>query len=94
MGRLRFSRRSLRGKRRHTDPGVQVITSRAGLLGRLPTRQAARLVLEIIEKPRIPHPCDGHLARHPEGIRRDFDPAERTELDMLVLRARRRDPPG
>ena len=25
-------------------------------------------------------------------IRRDFDPAERTELDMLVLKAWRRDP--
>jgi hypothetical protein len=34
-----------------SDPAVQVITTPAGLLDRLPTRQAARLVLEIIEKP-------------------------------------------
>jgi hypothetical protein len=34
-----------------SDPAVQVITTPAGLLDRLPTSQAARLVLEIIEKP-------------------------------------------
>jgi hypothetical protein len=27
-------------------------------------------------------------------IRRDFDPADRTELEMLVLKAYRRDPGG
>jgi glycosyltransferase involved in cell wall biosynthesis len=34
-----------------SDPAVQVITTPAGLLDRLPTRQTPRLVLEIIEKP-------------------------------------------
>jgi hypothetical protein len=74
-------------------PAVQVITTPAGLLDRLPTRQATRLVLEIIEKPQnsLTYATGVWLATQ-KVIRRDFDPAERTELDMLVLKAWRRDP--
>jgi hypothetical protein len=76
-----------------SDPAVQVITSPAGLLDRLPTRQAARLVLEIIEKPQniLTYHLGIWLATQ-KVVRRDFEPAERTELDMLVLKAWRRDP--
>ena len=76
-----------------SDPAVQVITMPAGLLDRLPTRQAARLVLEIIEKPQksLTYATGIWLATQ-KVIRRDFDPAEPTDLDMLVLKAWRRDP--
>jgi hypothetical protein len=76
-----------------SDRAIQVITSPAGHLDRLPTRQAARLVLEIIEKPQnsLTYATGIWLAIQ-KVIRRDFDPAERTELDMLVLKAWRRDP--
>jgi transcriptional regulator with XRE-family HTH domain len=76
-----------------SDPGVQVITTPAGLLDRLPTRQAARLVLEIIEKPQnsLTFATGVWLATQ-KVIRRDFDQGERTELDMLVLSAWRRNP--
>jgi transcriptional regulator with XRE-family HTH domain len=76
-----------------SDPAVQVITSPTGLLDRLPTRQAARLVLEIMEKPqnKLTYETGVWLATQ-KVLRRDFDPAERTELDMLVLKAWRRDP--
>jgi transcriptional regulator with XRE-family HTH domain len=76
-----------------SDPAVQVITSPAGLLDRLPTRQAARLVLEIMEKPqnKLTYETGIWLATQ-KVIRKDFDAAERTELDMLILKAWRRDP--
>jgi hypothetical protein len=76
-----------------SDPAVQVVTTPAGLLDRLPTRQVARLVLEIIEKPQtsLTYATGIWLATQ-KVIRRDFDPAGRTELDMLVLKAWRRDP--
>jgi hypothetical protein len=70
-----------------------VITMPAGLLDRLLARQAARLVLEIIEKPQnsLTYATGIWLATQ-KVIRRDFDAAERTELDMLVLKAWRREP--
>ena len=76
-----------------SDPAVQVITTPAGLLDRLPTRQAARLVLEIVEKPQnsVTYAMGVWLATQ-KVIRRDFSPGERTELDMLILKAWRRDP--
>jgi len=76
-----------------SDPAVQVLTNPIGLLDRLPTRQAARLVLEIMEKPqnKLTYETGVWLATQ-KVIRRDFSPAERTELDMLVLKAWRRDP--
>lgn len=76
-----------------SDPAVQVITTPARLLDRLPTRQAARLVLEIVEKPQnsLTYAMGVWLATQ-KVIRGDFNPAERTELDMLILKAWRRDP--
>ena len=76
-----------------SDPAVQVITTPAGLLDRLPTREAARLVLELVEKPQnsLTYAMGVWLATQ-KLIRRDFDPGERTELDMLILKAWRRDP--
>ena len=76
-----------------SDPAVQVTTTPAGLLDRLPTRRAARLVLEMVEKPQnsLTYATGVWLATQ-KVIRRDFDEGERTELDMLVLRAWRRSP--
>jgi hypothetical protein len=50
-------------------------------------------VLEITETPQnsLTYATDIWLATQ-KVIRRNFDPAERTELDMLVLKAWRRDP--
>lgn len=75
------------------DPDVQVVTSPVGLLGQLPTRHAAQLVLGIIERP----PHDGAfrlgvwLAAQ-KIARGHFTPEERSALDMLVLRLWRADP--
>ena len=75
------------------DPDVQVITNPVGLLDRLPTRQAARLVLDLIDHP----PNDaafgvGVWLATQKVARGDFTPEERTELDMLVLRIWRANP--
>jgi hypothetical protein len=76
-----------------SDPAVQVTTTPAGLLDRLPTRRSARLVLEMVEKPQnsLTYATGVWLATQ-KVIRRDFDERERTELDMLVLKAWRRSP--
>lgn len=76
-----------------SDPAVQVINSPAGLLDRLPTRRAAQLVLEMVEKPQnsLTYGTGIWLATQ-KVIRQDFDEKERTELDMLVLKAWRRNP--
>ena len=76
-----------------SGPAVQVITSPAGLLDRLPTRHAARLVLEMIEKPQnsLTYATGVWLATQ-KVVRHAFDEGERTELDMLVLKAWRRSP--
>ncbi|CAN5417261.1 hypothetical protein BH10ACT10_BH10ACT10_01690 [soil metagenome] len=76
-----------------SDPAVQVITSPAGLLDRLPTRHAARLVLEMIEKPQnsLTYATGVWLATQ-KVVRRAFTDWERTERDILVLRAWRRSP--
>jgi transcriptional regulator with XRE-family HTH domain len=76
-----------------SDPAVQVVTTPTGLLDRLPTRQAARLVLELIEKPQnsMTYATGIWLATQ-KVIRRDFTTAERGELDMLILKAWRRHP--
>ncbi len=75
------------------DPDVQVITNPVGLLDRLPTRQAARLVLDLIENP----PNDSVLGvgvwlATQKVAAGDFTADERTELDMLVLRRWRTNP--
>ena len=75
------------------DPDVQVIMNPVGLLDRLPTREAARLVLEMIEKP----PTDSArglavwLATQ-KVASGDFTTEERTRLDMTVLRLWRANP--
>jgi hypothetical protein len=73
---------TLRGRRgaiaEYTSrPAVHVITTPAGLLDRVPTRPAARLVLEIIEKLQNSLTCatDVWLATQ-KVIRRDSDAAE------------------
>src|SRR6185436_8734528 len=76
-----------------SDPAVQIITSPAGLLDRLLTRDSARLVLEMIEKPQnILTYATGVWLATQKMIRRQFDERERTELDMLILKAWRRNP--
>jgi hypothetical protein len=68
-----------------------VITSPAGLLDGCPPAKP-RAWCRIIEKPQkgLSYATGIWLATQ-KVIRRDFDPAERTELDMLVLKAWRRD---
>jgi hypothetical protein len=76
-----------------SDPAVQVVTTPAGLLDRLPTREAARLVLDLVEHPRneIVYKMGVWLAAQ-KVHRGDFTEEERTRLDMLVLGIWRRDP--
>ncbi len=76
-----------------SDPGAQVLTSPVGLLDRLPTRQAARLALDMVERP----PNDsvfrvGVWLAAQKLAGGHFDPEERARLDMLVLKLWRRDP--
>ncbi|MGZ4438358.1 MAG: hypothetical protein ACXVW6_11990, partial [Nocardioidaceae bacterium] len=70
-----------------SDPDVQVITNPVGLLDRLPTRRASRLVLNLIDDP----PNDaafsvGVWLAAQKVARGHFTAEERTELDMLVLK--------
>jgi transcriptional regulator with XRE-family HTH domain len=75
------------------DPAVQMVTSPTGLLDRIPTRQAARLVLDVIDHPqnRLMYTSAVWVATQ-KLVCGDFTAAERTELGMFVLRAWRRDP--
>ncbi|HVH94779.1 MAG TPA: hypothetical protein VM688_07670 [Nocardioidaceae bacterium] len=76
-----------------SDPAVQVVTSPTGLLDRLPTRDAARLVLDLIDHPRSrPLYLSGVWSATQKLIRGDFTADERNELGVLVLKAWRRDP--
>ena len=75
------------------DPDVQVVTNPLGLLDHLPTREAADLVLTLIEQP----PTEGayHLAiwvATSKVLRGDFTAEERTRLGMIVLRLWRANP--
>ena len=76
-----------------SDPAVQVVDQPLALLERLPTREAARLVLEVLEKPQNPTVLRTgvHLASR-KAVRGDFTAGELAELHMLVARAWRRDP--
>ena len=74
-------------------PGVQVMTNPVGLLDQLPTREAAKIVLDLIDDP----PNDAVFAlavwvAAQKVSRGDFSPEERTRLDMLVLRMWRANP--
>ena len=75
------------------DPDVQVITNPVGLLDRLPTRRAARLVLDLIDNP--PNQAAfgvGVWLAAQKVARGGFTPEERNDLDMLVLRIWRANP--
>lgn len=73
-------------------PDVQVIMNPVGLLDSLPTRRAARLVLDMIEDP--PTESARGLAiwlAAQKAARGDFSPEERSRLDLIVLRRWRDD---
>jgi len=76
-----------------SDPDVQVIMNPLGLLDRLPTREAARIVLEIIEDPFTDAAFRMAVWLATQKVARgDFLPEERTRLDMTVLRLWRANP--
>ena len=81
-----------RSRRTPRDPAVQVVANPLVLLDRLPTRESARLVLEMLEQPQnlLTYQMGVWLATQ-KMVRGEFTPAERTELHMLVLRAWRSD---
>jgi transcriptional regulator with XRE-family HTH domain len=75
------------------DPDVQVITNPVGLLDRLPTRESARLVLDIIQNPPSHSAFTlGVWLATQKVARGDFSADERAELDMMVLRLWRANP--
>lgn len=75
-----------------SDPAVQVVDNPLSLLTRLPTRESARLVLEVMEKPQndTTYQVGVRLATQ-KVLRGDLSPGERTQLHMLVLRLLPRD---
>ncbi len=75
------------------DPEAQVLTTPVGLLDRLPTRAAARLVLDLVERPptRAAFTTGVWLATE-KLAKGDFTREERERLDMVVLKLWRRDP--
>jgi hypothetical protein len=76
-----------------SDPAVQVVTSPTGLLDRLPTRDAARLVLDLIDHPGSrPLYLTAVWAATQKLVRGDFTVDERNRLGVLVLKAWRQDP--
>ncbi len=76
-----------------SDPAVQVVANPLVLLDHLPTREAARLVLDVVESPqhRNAHRMGVWLATR-KMVRGELSDAELAELHMLVLRAWRGDP--
>jgi hypothetical protein len=75
------------------DPDVQVVTNPLGLVDHLPTREAADLVLSLIEQP--PTDAAYYLAiwvATSKVLRGDFTAEERTRLGMIVLRLWRANP--
>ncbi|HLN75395.1 MAG TPA: hypothetical protein VK204_00040 [Nocardioidaceae bacterium] len=75
------------------SPGAQVLTNPIGLLDQLPTRKAAKMVLDLIENP----PTESVYAlavwlAAQKVTRGDFSPEERTRLDMMVLKIWRANP--
>ena len=76
-----------------SDPAVQVVANPLVLLDNLPTRQAARLVLEVVERPMnlVAYQMAVWLATQ-KLVRNELSASERTALQMLVLHAWRRDP--
>ncbi len=75
------------------DPDVQVITNPVGLLDRLNTRESAKLVLDIIERPPTQSAFTlGVWLATQKVAQRHFSREERARLDMLVLRLWRANP--
>lgn len=76
-----------------SDPDVQVIMNPLGLLDRLPTREAARIVLDIIEDPFTDAAFRMAVWLATQKVARgDFSPEERARLNMIVLRLWRANP--
>lgn len=76
-----------------SDPHAQVVTNPMGLLDRLPTREAARLILDVLDKPANDAVFGVAVwCATVKVVNGDFTPEERSELDMLVLRHWRSDP--
>lgn len=75
------------------DPRAQVLTTPVGLLDRVPTRAAASLVLDMIERPPTQSVFKvGVWSASEKMARGQFTDEERARLDMLVLQLWRRDP--
>ncbi len=75
------------------DPGAQVLTSPVGLLDRLPTRESATLVLDMVERP--PTKSVFHVGvwlAAQKLTHGHFDESERARLDMIVLQLWRSNP--
>ena len=76
-----------------SDPGAQVLTSPVGLLDRLPTRDSARLTLDMIERPPTPSVFRVGVWLGAQKLTGGhFNAEERARLDMIVLQLWRRDP--
>jgi transcriptional regulator with XRE-family HTH domain len=76
-----------------SDPDVQVITNPMGMLDRLPTRDAARLILDVLSGPANDSVFSvGVWCAATKVSQGDFTPEERSELDMIVLRLWRQNP--
>jgi hypothetical protein len=74
-------------------PNAQVLLNPMGLLDQLPTRSAAKLVLDLVESP--PTPASFRLAvwlAAQKARRGGFTPEERARLGMLVLARWRSNP--
>lgn len=75
------------------DPDVQVVLNPMGLLDRLPTQKAARIVLDMMDDP--PTDAAFRLAvwvATQKVAQGNFSSEERTRLDMIVLRRWRANP--
>lgn len=76
-----------------STPGVQVLSDVVALLDQLPTRDAARLVLDLIDDPPADTVMELAVWVAAQKVQRgDFTAEERTRLDMAVLRQWRADP--
>ena len=76
-----------------SDPDVQVITNPMGLLDRLPTRDAARLLLDVLANPANEAVFSvGVWCAATKVSQGDFTSEERSELDMTVLKLWRQNP--
>lgn len=74
-------------------PGVQVIMNPVGLLDRLPTRESARLVLDMIDNPPTHHARGLAIWLAAQKVASgSFTDQERNRLDMTVLRLWRANP--